>query len=126
MAAAVAFPLDIASLSRIEVVSLMPFPIRLAHLLRKASFVFLMITKHPHSFESCACAVLGKPGGVGSRDSLAGLLHWIGISVTGSGSAGNIMKSAGPDDNFGRQFWRQVSLMKIKGAIIFQKWKLYR
>ena len=90
-----------------------PFPIRLAHLLRKASFVFLMITKHPHSFESCACAVLGKPGGMGSGDNLAGLLHWTGISVTGSGFAGNIMTSAGPDDNFGRQFWRQFSLMKI-------------
>ena len=81
---------------------------------------FLMITEHPHSFKSCACAVLGKPGGVGSGDSLAGLLHWTGISVTGSGSAGNIMTSAGPDDNFGRQFWRQFSLMKIKWTIIFK------
>ena len=120
MAAAVAFPLDIASLSTTEVVFLMPLSIRLAPLLRKASFVFLMITEHPHSFESCACAVLGKPGRVGSGDSLAGLLHWTGISVTGSGSAGNIMTSAGPDDNFGRQFWRQFSLMKIKLAIIFK------
>ena len=130
MAAAVAFPLDIASLSTTEVVFLMPLSIRLAPLLRKASFVFLMITEHPHSFESCACAVLGKPGGVGSGDSLAGLLHWTGISVTGSGSAGNIMTSAGPDDNFGRHFL----LMKITWAIIFknrncigdyfQKWKL--
>ena len=120
MAAAVAFPLDIATLSTTVVVFLMPFPIRLAHLLRKASFVFLMITKHPHSFESCACAVLGKPGGMGSGDNLAGLLHWTGISVTGSGFAGNIMASAGPDDNFGRQFWRQFSLMKIKWTIIFK------
>ena len=79
-----------------------------------------MITEHPHSFESCACVVLGKPGGVGSGDSLAGLLHWTGISVTGSGSAGNIMTSAGPDDNFGRQFWRQFSLMGDTSAIIFQ------
>ena len=120
VAAAVAFPLDIASLSTTVVVFLMPFPIRLAHLLRKASFVFLMITKHPHPFESCACAVLGKPGGVGSGDSLAGLLHRTGMSVRGSGSAGNIMTSAGPDDNFGRQFWRQFSLMKIKWTIIFK------
>ena len=54
-----------------------PFPIRLAHLLRKASFVFLMITKHPHSFESFACAMLGKPGGGGQetawQDSFTGL-----------------------------------------------------
>ena len=120
MAAPVTLSLDIASLSTSEVVFLMPLSIRLAPLLRKASFVFLMITEHPHSFESCACAVLGKPGGVGSGDSLAGLLHWTGISVTGSGSAGNIMTSAGPDDNFGRQFWRQFSLMKIKWTIIFK------
>ena len=116
IAAAVAFPLDIASLSTIEVVFLMPLSIRLAPLLRKVSFVFLMITEHLHSFESCACAMLGKPGVVGSGDSFAGLLHWTGISVTGSGSAGNIMTSAGPDDNFGRQF----SLMKIKWTIIFK------
>ena len=104
MAAAVAFPLDIASLSTIEVVFLMPLSIRLAPLLRKVSFVFLMITEHLHSFESCACAMLGKPGVVGSGDSFAGLLHWTGISVTGSGSAGNIMTSAGPDNNFGDNF----------------------
>ena len=120
MAAAVAFPLDIASLSKTEVVFLMPLSIRLAPVLREASFVFLMITEHPHSFESCACAVLGKPGGMGSGDNLAGLLHWTGKSVTGSGFAGNIMTSAGPDDNFGRQFWRQFSLMKIKWTIIFK------
>ena len=57
---------------------------------------------------------------VGSGDSLAELLDWTGISVTGSRSAGNIMTSAGPDDNFGRQFWRQLSLMKIKWTIIFK------
>ena len=120
MAAAVAFPRDIASLSTAEVVFLMPLSIRLAPLLREASFVFLMITEHPHSFESCACAVLGKPGGVGSGDRLAGLLHWTGISVAGSRSAGNVMTSAGPDDNVGRQFWRQFSLMGDTSAIIFQ------
>ena len=120
MAAAVAFPLDISSLSTIEVVFLMPLSIRLAPLPRKSSFVFLMIAEHPLPFESCACAVLGKPGGVGSGDSLAGLLHRTGISVRGSRSAGNIMTSAGPDDNFGRQFWRQFSLMKIQWTIIFK------
>ena len=106
--------------TKTEVVFLMPLSTRLAPVLRKASFVFLVITEHPHSFESCACAVLGKPGGVGSGDSLAGLLHWTGISVTGSRSAGNIITSAGPDDNFGRQFWQQFSLMKIKWTIIFK------
>jgi hypothetical protein len=31
----------------------------------------LIITEHPHSFESVACAVLGKPGG-GVRRQLGG------------------------------------------------------
>ena len=76
MAAQVAFSLDIASLSTAEVVFLVPLSISLAASLRKASLVFLMIAEHPYSFESFACAVLGKPGGGSEtawRDSFTGL-----------------------------------------------------
>ena len=78
MAAAVAFPLDIASLSTTEVVFLMPLSIRLAPLLRKASFVFLMIAEHPHLFESCACVGAWQARRGGVRRQLGGTpsLDW--------------------------------------------------
>ena len=53
-------------------------------------------------------------------NSSAPLLHWIGTSVTDSGYTGNTVRSAEPDDNFGRQFWRQFSLIDDTSAIIFQ------
>ena len=83
-----------------------------------------MITEHPHSFESFACAMLDKPGG-GVRRQLGGTpsLDWDSSLITGSRSAGNIVTSAAPDDNLGRQIWRRFSLlmMKIKWTAMFKK-----